>query len=214
MKKGGDKSIIHEGLLSSLDIQGWNLKSFAEEIYENIGQLLSLAKIQIATINPEKKEEARRIVESSDQLLNRIIKDLRSLARQLTPTEIMHKGFAASLHHELDRLNKIGLCRTDFLFTGNSFRLKEVRELILFSIIQHYILKALYIENARQINVTVLYKNDMIIISIYFTVNTEFDAGFKKKKTVGVFRRARLIGALIRVTRKADLKNISIRVKK
>lgn len=213
MKLNGISPMIHEELFSSLDIQEWNLKTFSREIYENIGQILGLAKFQIATLNPE-KEEARQIVKQSDQLLNSVIKDLRGLAKQLTPTEIMHKGFAASLSYELERLNSMGLCKTTFIFKGNAFRLNEIRELILFSIIQHYILKAFYIENARQMHVTVSYTKHMISISIYFPVNSDLNPGLKIKKGFGIIKRAGLIGAVIKSNRTRGHKNISIRIKK
>jgi signal transduction histidine kinase len=213
MKKNRQLSYTHEGLLSSLDIQGWNLKSFSEEIYENIGQLLSLAKIQIATINPDKKEEAKQITESSEQLLNRIIKDLRNLAKQLSPAEIMEKGFLSSLQYELERLNKLEIGAIHFETTGNSFRLEELKELILFSIIQHYILRALYIENIKQIDVIAGFSKTMIRISINYPVSSELLPLKKIKKGTGVLKRAEHIGAVVSVKRKNNRKEISICIK-
>jgi signal transduction histidine kinase len=202
MKKSRHMSFTHESLLSSLDIQGWNLKSFSEEIYENIGQLLSLAKVQIATINPDKKEEAKQLTENSDQLLNRIIKDLRSLAKQLSPAEIMQKGFLSSMQYELERLNKLEIGNIHFETSGNSFRLEDLKELILFSIIQHYILKALYIEHIKQIAVKADFSKTMIRISINYPVNSELLPLKKIKKRTGVLKRAVHIGAVISVKRK------------
>ena len=191
MKKSGGLSITQEGLLSSLDIQGWNLKTFTEEIYENIGQLLSLAKIQIATINPDEKEEAK----------------------QLTPIEIMQKGFLSSLQYELERLNKLEIGDIHFETSGNSFRLEDLKELILFSIIQHYILKALYIEHIKQIAVKADFSKTMIRISINYPVSSELLPLKKIKKGTGVLKRAVHIGAVISVKRKNNQKEISIRIK-
>jgi len=213
MKKSGHMPFTHESLISSLDIQGWNLKSFSEEIYENIGQLLSLAKIQIATINPEKKEEAKQLTENSDQLLNRIIKDLRSLAKQLSPAEIMQKGFLSSMQYELERLNKLEIGDIHYETTGNSFRLEDLKELILFSIIQHYILKALYIEHIKQIAVIADFSKTMIRISINYPVSSELPPVKKIKKGMGVLKRAEHIGAAISVKRKNNRKEISISIK-
>lgn len=214
MKKRGISSITHEELISSLDIQEWNLKSFARDIYENIGQILSLAKFQIASLNPEKKEEARQIAERSDQLLNKVIKDLRGLAKQLTPTEIMQKGFAPSLQYELGRLNRIGFCKTEYTTQGETFRLDETRELILFSIIQHYIIKALYIENAGVLKVLIVYQVNMINISILFPVNSDLNSSLKMENEPGISKRARLIGAAVQLNRKNGQRNIRIRIQR
>jgi signal transduction histidine kinase len=214
MNKGSHISIDRESLLSSLDIQGWNMKNFAREIYDNTGQLLSLAKMQIAAINPEKKDETRKIVEDSDQLLNKAIKDLRSLAKQLTPNEIIRRGFFKSLHYELNRLNKSVFWTIELFSYGKTFRLEEIRELILFSIIQHYILKALYAEKAKQVRLEVNFYKDMINIIINYPINNELFSRTRLKRTVGIFKRAKLIDAVINRKRTDGQIHIDILIKK
>jgi signal transduction histidine kinase len=199
MKKSGTASMEHEELLSSIDIQDWNLKAFAGEIYENIGQILSLTKIQISTLNPDRKEEARQIVEQSDLLLAKAIKDLRNLARQFTPTEIINKGFATSVCQELERLNMADMCTSDYSIKGNSFRLEEIRELLLFSILNHYIYKAIYEEKARHMSVLITYREKSISLRMnWMPVSTPECSLAGIKITHDVLKRARLINARIR----------------
>jgi glucose-6-phosphate-specific signal transduction histidine kinase len=214
MKKTELLSVSSESLLSSLNIQGWSLKSFAEEIYENTGQLISLAKIQLATINPDKKDETKHIIQSSDQLLNRVIKNLRNLAKQLTPADIIRKGFLSSLKHELDRMNGLELWKIDFYISGKPFRTDDLKEFILFSIIQHYILQSLYVGNIKHLEVEVNFSENLIRISLTYPVNTELLTAKRGKRNAGVLERASHIGAIVSTKRKNNKKEISICLKK
>ena len=214
MKREGQISISEESMLSSLDIQGWNLKSFAEELYENTGQLISLAKVQLATIDPEKKEETKNIIENSDRILNQVIKNLRSLARQLTPTDIIRKGFLSSLEYELERMNQLDLWKIHFTISGSPFRTDTRRELILFSVIQHYILEALYVEKAKKLSVIAGFSADMMKIRLSYPANPELLAVKKREKGMGMLQRAEHIGAVIISKRKSNSREISICLKK
>lgn len=212
MKKGRVDSFDQESLLSSLDIQGWNLKSFAEELYENTGQLISLAKIQLAGINIEKRDETKDTIESSGLILNRVIRNLRSLARQLSPADIIQKGFLASIQYELERLDKLDLWKIHLSVTGNPFKMDESRELILFSIIQHFMLGALYVEKVKQLEVSVNFSDNMIKISLFYPVYPKPLPLEKKPINSTVLHRAMHIGAGITLREKDKQKEISIRL--
>jgi signal transduction histidine kinase len=215
MKKNETLSIPNEELLSSLDIQDWNLKTFAQEIYDNIGQMLSLTKIRIATLNPDKKEETKKIVEQSDLLLSKAIKDLRNLARQLTPTEIMNKGFADSVCQELERMNRACVCETEYNVKGEPYQLEGIRELILFSILHHYIYKALYKEKTGKIKLNISYtkKNIHLKINWLAELDKEF-TGTETKESKSVFKRIRLINANIVIGGNEREKKIHLLVKR
>lgn len=205
---------INEKIISGFEIQDWSLKTLAKDIYENIGQVLSLVKLQIASLNPDKKEEVKQLAESSDQLLDKAISDLRKLARILSPAEILQKGFAASLLQELGKLNKLGFCTVKLQFDGEAFRLEEVRELILFSIVQHYIMKALYVEGVKDISVRIRYKVRAIAIRISYIEMEKSRLNIPTTKRSGIYRRAKMINAAIQVRRNAPEKIINIVLKK
>lgn len=210
MKKARVDSYAQESLLSSLDIQGWNLKSFTEEFYENTGQLISLAKIRLAGIDLDKKKESIDIIASSDQILTRVIRNLRNIAKQLSPADIIRKGFLASLQFELERLGKLGFWNIHLSVTGKPCKLDESRELILFSIIQHFILGALYAEKIKQLEVSAAFTDNMIKISLFYPLSPELLSPGKKRDNASVLKRAMHIGAVITQKEKDKIKEISI----
>ncbi len=199
MKRSEYLSFADESLLSSLDIQDWNLKSLSGEIFENIGQILSLAKFQIAALNPDNREEAARLIKKSDHLLSKAIKDLRNLARQLSPTEITQKGFLASVLYELQRLKEAGICETEYGIKGSPYRMDGIRELILFSILQSYIYRALYEEKAGRIKLRVRYWEKTIGIQICWqALQTAKITEAKNEGNNIIRKRANLVHATIR----------------
>lgn len=215
MKRSGDIFFDHEELLSSVDIQDWNLKTFAAELNENIGQILSLTKFQIATLNPDKNEETKQIVERSDWLLAKAIKDLRNLARLLTPTEIIQKGFTASVQCEFERLKEAGICKITYIIQGKPYRLEGIRELILFSILQSYIYKALYEEKSHDLELQINYREKSIGLKMRWKMNGENkNNGSRKKMSNNILKRAKLINATIRERNKGLEKNLTMSIKK
>lgn len=215
MKRSGATSFVHEELLSSMDIQDRNLKAFASEINENIGQILSLAKFQIATLNPDEKEETKQIVKKSDWLLTKAIKDLRNLARLLAPAEIMQKGFTASMLYEFERLKEAGICKTTYNIKGEAYRLEGTRELILFSILQSYIYKALYEEKTHEIELNINYRRKSIGLKLWWEMNVDNQKSRKRKKMSShILKRAKLINATIREKSKVNNKNLIMNIKK
>lgn len=211
METGSTSFTLHGELLSSLDIQEWNRKMFFGEVFDNIGQVLSLARLQMAVLDPEKKEEARKIIESSGYLLAGVIKDLRNLARQPSPTAIMQKGFADSISYELERLAATGLVKTDFTIRGKLFRLEEVKELVLFSILQNFILEAACRDKCRYLTVDILYKAKKIFIRISYPAANRIS---DKSKEAEIRKRSRLVEAVITAHENQNKKIIVIKINK
>jgi two-component system NarL family sensor kinase len=151
-----------DDLLYSLDIQNWYLKAFAREIYENVGQILSLAKLQLHTVNLKEKTESEKVIESSGKLLEKAIRDLRNLARQLSPKEVIQKGFAYAMEYELHRLEESGFCKTSFMMQGNLHRFDNIKELVLFCSLQQIINSALQEDRAENLEFEICYNKQMM----------------------------------------------------
>lgn len=215
MKKSGTTTISYDEWLSSLDIQDWNLKAFAREIHENVGQILSLAKMQMATIDPRKVTEAKQIVKQSDLLLAKAIQDLRNLTRQLTPSEIIKRGFAEAARQKLERLKREGSCAVEYHIKGTVFRLDGVKELMLFSILEHYVYVACYEERAMEMNVDITYQPRSISVHIDWKTRSGTECYVPDSKSIGgILKRARLLHAQIRTRESATERGVQIHVKR
>jgi two-component system, NarL family, sensor kinase len=162
------RSITEQELLTRLAIQEMSLKTFEKEIYENIGQILSLAKLQLGMIDSGQAPETEIKINKSKMLVGKAIADLRNLSKQLSPDEIIKRGFADAVSLELDRVGRAGLCKTSYRLQGDFYRLDDARELIIFAMIQEIFCKVLTPGKTKELHCEITYFPEQIIISIKF----------------------------------------------
>ncbi|TMI85729.1 MAG: sensor histidine kinase, partial [Bacteroidetes bacterium] len=68
-----------EALRSQLEIQENTFKAIAQELHDNIGQMLSVAKLSLSVLPVEKDHIAFEQLQGSQQVLNKAIGDLSNL---------------------------------------------------------------------------------------------------------------------------------------
>lgn len=135
-KKELQSAFENEILKSTIEIQEQTLQHLSQEIHDNIGQVLSLAKLHINTLdadmagsNQEKLDEARTLITTA-------IQDLRGLSKSLDTDNIAAKGLMQATEVELETIRKSGKFETQIRVEGNPYRLDRNKEVILFRIVQ------------------------------------------------------------------------------
>ena len=156
---------LREELNSRIEIQERALQAYSKEIFENIGQVLSLVKLQLSGLQEEDKNYTGTAGESG-KLLAKAIADLRSLTKQLSPDEIIKKGFAHAISCELKRLNETGFCQAEVSVAGNFMNLEEVKELVVFCVLQQLTYPILNIHHPGLIRMNIGYKKNKIEIEV------------------------------------------------
>lgn len=125
-----------EILKTQLEIKEQTLKNISEEIHDNVGQVLSLAVLNLSAINFNDVARAEARVENISQLVKKAVTDLRNLSKTLDNDYTSSLGLSAITRLELEMLEKTGLYQTSFRITGTDRRLDASREIILYRIIQ------------------------------------------------------------------------------
>ena len=154
--------LIKEELNSRIEIQERSLQAYSKEIFENIGQVLSLVKFQLQTENKISTGK------NSDpgKLLAKAIGDLRNLTKQLSPDEIVKNGFGYAINCEFKRLSEAGFCRIEFCEEGTFVNLDEVKELVVFCILQQLTYPVLDMYHPGFIRINVEYLGARIEIEV------------------------------------------------
>lgn len=124
-----------ELLHTQIEIQEQTLKTISQEIHDNIGQTLSLAKLNLALEEEEQAGTNIKIV-SSHQLVSKAIQDLRDLSRSLNTDYVAEMGLIRSIEYELEMISKTGIMKTSLQVEGLQRRMEGQKELILFRIVQ------------------------------------------------------------------------------
>ncbi len=197
---------LHPPLQSELEIQEQTLHNISQEIHDNIGQVLSLTKLNLNTMDLQQPIIAQQKLDDSRKLVSKAIQDLRDLSKSLNSDYVTELGLLRAIEYELELVAKTGTLQTQLDVTGTPVRLDTQKELILFRIVQEAINNMLKHAEATLLTISVSYNNTGFHISI-----ADNGKGFdnatattdNKKTGLGLrnmHNRSRLIGAAVSIT--------------
>lgn len=164
MEKAQLRSRFDQELLRTrLEIQEQTLKNISQEIHDNIGQMLSLAKLNLALV----EESGDPRISNSHQLVSKAIQDLRDLSKSMHTDYISETGLQRAIEYEVEMICKTGILHARLEIEGQPRRLDRQKELILFRIVQESITNVIKHANASSIIITMDYslRNFLLRIS-------------------------------------------------
>ena len=189
-------------LQTQLEIQEQTLKNISEEIHDNIGQVLSLAKLNVGTMDIHQPQQLQQKIDDSKSLIAKAIQDLRDLSKSLHTGYVQEMGLLRAIEYELEMLRKAGKHETKLILTGEAFRFNNQKELILFRMVQEILNNIIKHANASTIEINMSYNSEF-----FSTTITDNGIGFDSRPLedsekinfgLGIknmHNRAKLIGA-------------------
>lgn len=186
-----------EILQTQIEIQNQTLQRVGEELHDNIGQLLSVAKWQLNMTDDEPTPPVKEALSS----LSKAINALRALSKSLDADVVADFGLVQSLRHELARIEQTGKCRTHLYVTGEAINILPQKEMVLFRIAQEALNNALKHAQAQNISVRLQYTAHGLLFEIEddgrgFVADTLKDRPLESSGAGlrNIQRRAELIG--------------------
>lgn len=155
-----------EALLSQLEIQENTFKTIAQELHDNIGQMLSVVRITLSALPLEKEHKAYEQVMNSQQVLQKAVADLSNLTKSLHTERIADVGLAESIHYELNSIEKSGLLKVNFSNEGFEYPFDEQKSIYLFRMFQEILNNALKHAKATILDVSLEYTDDFFLMKI------------------------------------------------
>jgi len=185
---------------SKLEIQEQTLKNISWEIHDNIGQLLSVAKMQLNIVQMSVPEEQQIKIQETGDIVGKSLEELRGLAKSLNPETIKNKGLIESLELEMARFNRLNVIDASLEIQGESYNLSNEKEIILFRILQEFCNNTLKYSKADKLIIQLNYNENYLEIiaednGIGFDINDT-----SKQLGIGLINirsRGKLIGAKI-----------------
>jgi len=171
--------INHENamLQSQLEIQEQTFQNISQEIHDNIGQKLTLAKLHLNTLDFSLKDQSVLQVNNAVQIIGEAINDLSDLSRSMSSEIILNNGFIKALEFEVNQLNKPGLYQLKLIVTGDSVFMEAQKELVLFRIVQEALNNIVKHAEATCINLALHFTGQQLILSIH-----DNGKGFSKER--------------------------------
>jgi len=155
----------NELLLSQLEIREQTLKNVSQEIHDNIGQTLGLARMTLNMMHMDKDASFDKIYQSQE-LVGKALEDLRSLSKTMDTDVILSNGLINTIERELQMIEKTGAFSTTFKIDGEPCRINPQKELILFRIVQEALHNAMKHSQANQITVSIAFKEKSVELNI------------------------------------------------
>lgn len=170
------------------EIQHETLNHIGRELHDNIGQLLSLAKLNLNSSRPEKQEEAKNI-------LNSIIKEVRALSKTLNIDWVGSTDLKEFIAHQLSRIEDTGFCSTELQVRTEIGIIPKEQKLVLIRVIQEILNNAIKHASPNRIEVKIQIQSSRKTIFIrddgkgFDTKNTSQGSGMtnldKRMQTIG-----------------------------
>lgn len=147
-----------------IETQEMLLRNISWELHDNVGQLLSVSKMQLSMLPEPDSESEKKILNDTLELLTQVLDDIRSLSRTLNTDHIGFMGLVRSVEFEIDRLNRLKYIKANFSLKGMPQEINNDDEIVLFRIIQEWISNVIKHAKATHFNLEFIFDHDFLTI--------------------------------------------------
>lgn len=121
---------------TQVEIHEHALQNIAWELHDNIGQMLSVARLQLNRM-AQKAKDNEKITEIS-QLIGNSLEEIRSISKTLNLDIINDIGLIKSIQLEIDRFNRLNFIDSKLEVKGETYKISNKAQIILFRIVQEF----------------------------------------------------------------------------
>jgi len=164
-KNEREKQFAEQLLQSRLEMQEQTFDSISQEIHDNVGQLLSLAKLQLSIVEQKEINDKGLIADIKGNIGNALT-DLRDIAKSLSTSRIQQLTLLQAVEQELQRIGRSGTITCNVEVTGNEQPIAEQKKIIIFRIVQESLQNILKHAAAKNIAVGFNFLSEALSISI------------------------------------------------
>ena len=185
-----EKAILN----AQLEMQEQTFNQISKEIHDNISLSLTLAKLNLNTIDFSDEEYRVKKIQNSIELITRSILELNDISKSLNSEIIINQGILKALELEISKIANTGIFQLTFNIEGTPVFGDAKKEILIFRIIQESFNNIIKHSLAEKVILSLRYSEDYLKISI-----VDNGKGFDPQKVTD--------------KTKAGLNNISSRIK-
>ncbi len=162
-----DKQRFQQVLIESQnEIQEETLKNVGMELHDNVGQLLSVAKMQlnmgVNTLEKEKRSVFKEALETVKQSLT----EVRGLSKAVNGEVLATWTLPEVIQLEIDRINRFSQTKSQLFVSGNPFFVGKKEKIIIFRIVQESCSNVIKHAQANHLTINVSYQKETLTIII------------------------------------------------
>ncbi len=191
-----------ELLKTQLEIQEQTFQYVSRDIHDNIGQFISLAKLQLNTLDFDQLNLAKEKIGHSADLMTKALDDLRDLSRSLSSDLVRDNGLLAAVDLQIMHLKRLELVEVSFEVTGETRFLDDQKEIFILRIVQEAINNIIRHSAALKVNIQLTYGEGHLTLSLAdngkgFDTSLPWDS--RSSGISNMTKRASLIGATFNI---------------
>lgn len=150
---------------TSEEIQEQTLRYLGQELHDNIGQLLSLASMQMGMLGVKIADDIKEPFVETQNIIKDSLGEVRALSKSLNTDVIRNRGFKKSIDAEISRLNRMKLIVVDFAVMGEAKPFQNHKDgIILFRILQEFISNTVKHSKADTLKILLDYRQEGLLI--------------------------------------------------
>jgi two-component system, NarL family, sensor kinase len=151
---------------AQLEIQEQTVQDISREIHDNVGQVLSLAKLGMGTLDVERTAEAKASILEISDIMELALENLRNISRMMNSEVISKGGLRKSIEIQVEYIQRKGKFNTSLHVTGEPVQLHETKAIILFRIVQEALNNIIRHSSASDICITLSYTRGYLILEV------------------------------------------------
>ncbi len=139
--------------LSQIEMREQTLRYVGQELHDDIGQKLSVAKLLNNKLSSQLQMEDREFLKEINELLGECISDIRNLSKTFITHHIEHIGLIESIEREVRRIKKLDFITVNYIHNVKEIHLDPKHSLILFRIIQECLNNVLKHSRSKKLDI-------------------------------------------------------------
>lgn len=176
---------------TQIEIREETLRNISWELHDNIGQLLTLAKIQL-----NEADETCGNVSEASETISECLKELRNLSKLINPDTFTSLTLIEALQMEIQRFNRMKYLETTLEYNRETFELNTKVEIIIFRMLQEFFTNTIKHSKATKLKVKLTYTEESLEIKAEDNgVGFEVSQLYRGIGLSNIKNRAKIIGA-------------------
>lgn len=179
-KQNMQQHFTQQLLQSRLEMQEHTFNTVSEEIHDNVGQILSLASIQLS-MAIGKADTSEITLKDIKENVDNALHDLRNIAKNLNGNHLQQLSLLQFLNRTEDQITRNGFICCDKIITGEEKEISLQKKFILFRILQECFQNVIKHAEASSIKIEIRYEPEELKLT--FSDNGK---GFPTDKQPGI----------------------------
>lgn len=150
-----------------IDSQEKERKRFASDLHDGFGQLISILKLNVESVQKENDNFRRHtIYEKSVDILNEMYVELKSICFNLMPQSLVKFGLTPSLKEFAEKINFSEKLFVEVLVFELDERLTDLQEISIYRIVQEWVNNIMKYSDAKKVTIQITRDEGEVTLTI------------------------------------------------